>query len=70
MLQHLCLEYMTPWLSNLTRFCRHSDENKRQKVSVIIDKLITMTIEEDDMYAIIQANVWTLFSNVLENIAA
>jgi neurofibromin 1 len=33
-LKHLCLEYMTPWLSNLTRFCRHNDENKRQKVFI------------------------------------
>lgn len=28
------------------RFCRHTDENKRQKVALILDKLITMTIEE------------------------
>jgi neurofibromin 1 len=32
-LKHLCLEYMTPWLLNLTRFCgRHPDDAKRQKV--------------------------------------
>lgn len=31
-MKHLCLEYMTPWLPNLTRFCKQSDENKRQKV--------------------------------------
>ncbi|CAB4066056.1 Neurofibromin [Lepeophtheirus salmonis] len=46
-LKHLCLEYMTPWLPNLTRFCKHpTDENKKQKVSLILDKLITLTIEE------------------------
>ena len=28
------------------RFCRHADENKRQKVALILDKLITMTIDE------------------------
>ena len=28
------------------RFCKQSDENKRQKVALILDKLITMTIEE------------------------
>ena len=28
------------------RFCKHSDENKRQKVALILDKLITLTIEE------------------------
>ncbi|KAK2156732.1 hypothetical protein LSH36_206g01021 [Paralvinella palmiformis] len=45
-MKHLCLEYMTPWLPNLTRFCKHTDENKRQKVALILDKLITMTIDE------------------------
>ncbi|KAL5015709.1 hypothetical protein ScPMuIL_005298 [Solemya velum] len=57
-LKHLCLEYITPWLPNLTRFCRHNDENKRQKVALILDKLITMTIEEVEMYPSIQAKIW------------
>ncbi|KAL3856417.1 hypothetical protein ACJMK2_011181 [Sinanodonta woodiana] len=57
-MKHLCLEYITPWLPNLTRFCRHSDENKRQKVALILDKLITMTIEEVEMYPSIQAKIW------------
>ncbi|GAA53823.1 neurofibromin 1 [Clonorchis sinensis] len=30
-MKHLCLEYITPWLRNLTRFCR-SDDVKQQKV--------------------------------------
>ncbi|ESO97611.1 hypothetical protein LOTGIDRAFT_104331 [Lottia gigantea] len=57
-MKHLCLEYITPWLPNLTRFCKHNDENKRQKVALILDKLITMTIEEDEMYPSIQAKIW------------
>lgn len=57
-MKHLCLEYMTPWLPNLTRFCKHSDENKRQKVALILDKLITMTIDEVQMYPSIQAKIW------------
>jgi neurofibromin 1 len=65
-LKHLCLEYMTPWLSNLTRFCRHNDENKRQKVSLILDKLITLTIDEDDMYPSIQAKIWSNIGSVSE----
>jgi neurofibromin 1 len=65
-LKHLCLEYMTPWLSNLTRFCRHNDENKRQKVAQILDKLISMTIEEDDMYPSIQAKIWSNIGSVSE----
>ncbi|GAB6033713.1 Neurofibromin 1 [Chamberlinius hualienensis] len=57
-LKHLCLEYLTPWLPNLTRFAKHSDDTKRQRVAVILDKLITMTIEETEMYPSIQAKIW------------
>jgi len=35
----------------LNRFCRHADENKRQKVALILDKLITMTIDEVEVGA-------------------
>jgi len=57
-LKHLCLEYMTPWLVNLTKFCKHPDENKRQKVVVILDKLISLTIQEVQMYPSI-IKIWT-----------
>lgn len=57
-LKHLCLEYMTPWLRNLVRFCKHNDDAKRQRVTAILDKLITMTINEKQMYPSIQAKIW------------
>ncbi|KAM6970361.1 neurofibromin-like [Aplochiton taeniatus] len=57
-LKHLCLEYITPWLLNLVRFCKHNDEARRQRVSAILDKLITMTINEKQMYPSIQAKIW------------
>ncbi|XP_071499783.1 neurofibromin-like [Diadema antillarum] len=57
-LKHLCLEYMTPWLPNLTRFSKRSDESKRYKLTVVLDKLIRMTITEKQMYPSIQAKVW------------
>ena len=63
-LKHLCLEYMTKWLPNLTRFCKQNDDNKRAKVSMILDKLITLTIEEDDMYPSIQAKIWSHLGQV------
>ncbi|KAI1285846.1 Neurofibromin [Halotydeus destructor] len=56
-LKHLCLEYMTPWFPNLTRFCKHSEQH-RQRVSAILDKLITLTIEEVEMHPSIQAKIW------------
>lgn len=58
-LKHLCLEYMTPWLPNLVRFCKPSDEGKRQKqVAMILEKLINLTIEQKEMYPSIQAKIW------------
>ena len=65
-LKHLCLEYMTPWLPNLTRFCGHPDDKKRQKVAMILDKLITLTIEEEEMYPSIQAKIWGNIGQVSE----
>lgn len=49
---------MTPWLLNLVRFCKHNDDAKRQRVTAILDKLITMTINEKQMYPSIQAKIW------------
>ncbi|XP_015607506.1 neurofibromin isoform X2 [Cephus cinctus] len=75
-LKHLCLEYMTPWLNNLVRFYKPNDEGgKRQKqVSQILEKLITLTIEEVEMYPSIQAKIWStigrlpdLIDTVLDN---
>ncbi|XP_071848474.1 neurofibromin-like isoform X2 [Apostichopus japonicus] len=57
-LKHLCLEYMTPWLRNLARFSKRAEESKRFGLTVVLDKLISMTIDEVQMYPSIQAKVW------------
>eukprot|EP00795_Rhopilema_esculentum_P015875 gene15875-7206_t len=58
-LKHLCLEYMAPWLPNLTKFCKCvSDDPSRTKLCQILDKLIQMTIKERQMNPSIQAKVW------------
>lgn len=50
---------MTPWLPNLVRFCKPTDEGKRQKqVALILEKLINLTIEQKEMYPSIQAKIW------------
>ncbi|XP_012529974.1 neurofibromin [Monomorium pharaonis] len=60
-LKHLCLEYMTPWLSNLVRFYKPHDEGgKRQKqVTAILEDLTSLTINEIEMYPSIQAKIWS-----------
>ncbi|XP_055550326.1 neurofibromin isoform X2 [Wyeomyia smithii] len=66
-LKHLCLEYMTPWLANLVRFCKPSDESKRQKqVALILEKLINLTIEQKEMYPSIQAKIWGSIGQIPE----
>ncbi|XP_055698234.1 neurofibromin isoform X2 [Phlebotomus papatasi] len=65
-LKHLCLEYMTPWLKNLVRFCKASDESKKQKVSQILEKLINLTIEQKEMYPSIQAKIWGSIGQIPE----
>ncbi|KAF6216642.1 hypothetical protein GE061_000988 [Apolygus lucorum] len=66
-LKHLCLEYMTPWLPNLVRFCKPADENKRQqKVVQILEKLIVLTKQEVEMYPSIQAKIWSSIGQVPE----
>jgi len=58
-LKHLCLEFMAPWLPNLTRFCKCvSDDPFRIRLGQILDKIIQMTIKERQLYPSIQAKVW------------
>ncbi|KAJ8682950.1 hypothetical protein QAD02_018742 [Eretmocerus hayati] len=63
-LKHLCLEYMTPWLKNLVLFYKPDqainpdDEKHWKQLKQILEKLITLTIEEVQMYPSIQAKIW------------
>ncbi|XP_031626332.1 neurofibromin isoform X2 [Contarinia nasturtii] len=65
-LKHLCLEYMTPWLKNLVRFCKSSDDTKKLKVSQILERLINLTIEQKEMYPSIQAKIWGAIGQIPE----
>ncbi|XP_037923398.1 neurofibromin isoform X2 [Hermetia illucens] len=65
-LKHLCLEYMTPWLKNLVKFCKSNDDAKKLKVSQILEKLINLTIEQKEMYPSIQAKIWGSLGQIPE----
>ncbi|EDW66990.2 uncharacterized protein Dvir_GJ23901 [Drosophila virilis] len=65
-LKHLCLEYMTPWLKNLTKFCKSNDDAKKLKVSQILDKLICLTIDQKEMYPSVQAKIWGSIGQIPE----
>lgn len=49
------------------RFCKPSEESRRQKqVAQILEKLITLTIEETEMYPSVQAKIWGSIGHVPE----
>lgn len=63
--RNLCLNYMAPWLPNLSRFsgCDKSDPNKIKMID-IIEKLIKLTIMNRQNYPFIQASVWRKIGNI------
>lgn len=46
------------FLSFLCRFCKSTDDAKKQKVSQILERLLNLTIEQKEMYPSIQAKIW------------
>ena len=66
----MALEYMAPWLTNLTLFCLPStapdSAEKIKRTEEIIRQLIEITIEEAEMYPSLQSKVWYTIANVDE----
>jgi hypothetical protein len=51
-LRHLCLDYMAPWLPNLSIFARNSPEDGKQtltKTKEVIRLLIDLTVTRNDV---------------------
>lgn len=46
------------FFSQFFRFCKSNDETKKLKVSQILERLISLTIEQKEMYPSIQAKIW------------
>ncbi|CAB3983050.1 neurofibromin isoform X4 [Paramuricea clavata] len=67
-LKHLCLEYMAPWLANLSRYCKEPTKGtKLAQVNAILEDLIELTIaEKGAMYPSIQAKIWGNMGKVTE----
>ncbi|KAI8975307.1 hypothetical protein BDF20DRAFT_914255 [Mycotypha africana] len=61
-LRYLCLDYMIPWLPNLSKFCNScsiidNDKNVTKTLDVIRN-LIDLTVARTDMYKLVQAKIW------------
>ncbi|KAI8078349.1 hypothetical protein BDF21DRAFT_43098 [Thamnidium elegans] len=66
-LRYLCLDYMMPWLPNLSRFCQNSSvENDKNtiKTKEVIRNLIDLTIARTDMYKLVQAKIWKTIGQI------
>ncbi|CAI2172941.1 5991_t:CDS:10 [Funneliformis geosporum] len=67
-LKHLCLQYMAPWLFNLTQFTRSGADSQRNinKTREIIRNLIELTTKETEMYTAVQSKIWNTLGKVDE----
>jgi len=69
-LKHLCLDYMRPWLPNLTKYCRLSTENdsaeKVAKTKQLVESLIEFTIHETQITTTILSVVWETIGSVTD----
>ncbi|KAG0375555.1 MAG: hypothetical protein J3R72DRAFT_528012 [Linnemannia gamsii] len=56
-----CLEFVSPWLSNLAKYCRSSSDNHAgfAKTREIIKGLIDMTVNEPEIYGAMQDIIWS-----------
>ncbi|KAI8614426.1 hypothetical protein BC830DRAFT_1127447 [Chytriomyces sp. MP71] len=65
-----CLEYMSPWLRNLSTFTKFESTNGVAsiplKLKSLIRLLIEATIKETELYHLIQTNLWSVIGTVKE----
>ncbi|KAJ3414836.1 Neurofibromin 1 [Chytridiales sp. JEL 0842] len=73
--KHFCIQYMTPWLKNLSTFARQiepiggslegdsvTSQDALQKMRSVLKLLIDMTIKEEEMFPVIQTKIWCTLS--------
>ncbi|CAO3650284.1 unnamed protein product [Mucor fragilis] len=66
-LRYLCLDYMMPWLPNLSKFCQNSSvENDKDtlKTKEVLRNLIDLTVARTDMYKLVQAKIWKTIGQI------
>ena len=64
--KNLCLDYMVPWLGNLSRFRKHSDSNKKIRLNNVIEQLNAISIEETDACPLIQDKLWPAIGEIYD----
>lgn len=64
--KNLCLDYMVPWLGNLSRLRKHSDSNKKIRLNNVIEQLNAISIEETDACPLIQDKLWPAIGEIYD----
>ena len=62
-----CLQYMVPWLSNLAIFThtvREQQADYTKRIKEILGHLIKITVQQPEMYAVMQGSVWAHISKL------
>lgn len=72
-LKHYCLEYISPWISNLALYANpgsFSDPEKNkeasEKLEEILRQFIDLSITENDMYPSMQTKIWKVLGEAEE----
>ncbi|SAM09354.1 hypothetical protein [Absidia glauca] len=66
-LRYLCLDYMVPWLPNLSLFCHSAGDDSNPdlvKTKEVICLLIDLTVARTDMYKLVQAKIWKTIGKI------
>ncbi|KAI9475616.1 MAG: hypothetical protein EXX96DRAFT_506141 [Benjaminiella poitrasii] len=66
-LRYLCLDYMIPWLPNLSMFCQNSgsaNDKDITKTREVLRNLIDLTVARTEMYKLVQAKVWKTIGQI------
>ncbi|GAM17779.1 hypothetical protein SAMD00019534_009540 [Acytostelium subglobosum LB1] len=69
--KHLVLDYIEPWIPNLTLFCQRPgpDHLERYKKTInVINQLIDLSIKEASMKSVILAKIWTTIGRQKEGL--
>ncbi|KAI7870568.1 hypothetical protein BDF14DRAFT_1771252 [Spinellus fusiger] len=62
-LRYLCLDYMQPWLPNLSLFAKGSAE-KMEKTRDVIRLLIDLTVIRSEMHKLVQTKIWKTIAEI------
>ncbi|KAJ3316747.1 Neurofibromin 1, partial [Blyttiomyces sp. JEL0837] len=59
-----CLEYMGPWLPTIAEYAESSNPSVLTKLGILLRLVISITIEDTDIFHPIQSKIWAVLSKM------